>query len=88
MSCTFLDDSFGPYAEHCRGGFDFTLLFQESILSILPLVLLIGIAPLRIVYLIRRSIKVETGFELPSKLVRSFVRSPCQTGQLLKVVLA
>ena len=78
MSCAFLDDSFGPYAKHCRGGFDFTLLFQESILSILPLVLLIGIAPLRIVYLIRRSTKVQKSFVLPLKLVRSFVQSPRQ----------
>ena len=69
LSCPVLDDSFGPYAEHCRGGFDFTLLFQESILSILPLVLLLGIAPLRIVYLVRRSNKVGKGFILPTKLV-------------------
>lgn len=69
ISCPLLDDSFGPYAKHCRGGFDLTLLFQESILSILPLVLLLGIAPLRIVYLIRRSIKVGKGVLLPIKLV-------------------
>ena len=69
ISCPLLDDSFGPYAEYCRGGFDFTLLFQESILSILPLVLLLGIAPLRIVYLIRRSIKVGKSVLLPTKLV-------------------
>lgn len=70
--CKLVDDTFGPYAGHCRGGFDFTLLFEESILSIVPLVLLIGVIPLRILYLIRRSIKVERGFLLPSKLVRSY----------------
>lgn len=70
-SCRLVDDSFGPYAGHCRGGFDFTLLFEESILSILPLVLLLGIIPLRILYLVRRSIKVEKGVLLPTKLVRS-----------------
>ena len=71
MSCKLVDDTFGPYAGHCRGGFDFTLLFEESILSIVPLVLLIGVIPLRILYLIRRSVKVERGFLLPTKLVRS-----------------
>lgn len=69
LSCTLVDESFGPYAGHCRGGFDFTLLFEESILSILPLVLLLGIIPLRIVYLVRRSVKVERGILLPLKLV-------------------
>ncbi|KAL8747798.1 MAG: hypothetical protein Q9190_000370 [Brigantiaea leucoxantha] len=54
--CELIDDSFGPYAEQCRGGFDFTLLFEETLLSILPLALLISIAPLRISYLIKRTV--------------------------------
>lgn len=74
ISCKFVDDTFGPYAGFCRGGFDFTLLFEESILSIVPLVLLIGVIPLRLLYLIRRSPKVEGGFLLPSKLVRPYIR--------------
>ena len=69
VSCTLVDDSFGPYAKGCRGGFDFTLLFEESILSVLPLILLIGIVPLRILYLVRRTIKADGGLLLLSKLV-------------------
>ena len=68
-SCKEIDDTFGPYARQCRGGFDFTLLFEESILSILPLVLLLGIIPLRVLFLVRKSRKVQSSLLLPIKLV-------------------
>jgi len=69
IPCRLVDNSFGPYAESCRGGFDFTLLFEESILSILPLALLITVIPFRISYLAPRSIKVDSDLLLPTKLV-------------------
>lgn len=68
-SCPVVDDTFGPYAESCRGGFDFTLVFQESILSILPLCILLPVVPFRLLYLVRRTIKVDRGVLLPAKLV-------------------
>lgn len=68
-SCTVVDNTFGPHAKYCRGGFDFTLLFEESILSVVPLILLLGIIPLRILYLVRRTIKADGGLLLPSKLI-------------------
>ena len=68
-SCEQVDDTFGPYAGNCRGGFDFTLLFQDSILSILPLALLLLVVPFRISYLFRRTIKVDPSSWLASKLV-------------------
>ena len=67
--CKQIDDTFGPYAGDCRGGFDFTLLFQDSILSLLPLGLLLIIVPFRITYLFRRTIKVDPSSWLASKLV-------------------
>ena len=67
--CKLIDNTFGPSVGRCRGGFDFTLLFEESILSILPLVLLLGIVPLRILYLFKKSVKVDGRFLLLSKLV-------------------
>ncbi|KAF2873543.1 P-loop containing nucleoside triphosphate hydrolase protein [Massariosphaeria phaeospora] len=68
--CASVDNSFGPYAgERCRGGFDFTLLFEESILSIAPLALLLCIAPFRIFYLWRKQTKVSRSLLLPSKLI-------------------
>lgn len=72
-SCRLVDDTFGPSVGRCRGGFDFTLLFEESILSLLPLVLLLGIVPLRILYLFKRSLKVTGRALLLSKLVCYYV---------------
>ncbi|KAI4197560.1 MAG: hypothetical protein LQ348_002135 [Seirophora lacunosa] len=68
-SCPAVDDTFGPYASHCRGGFDFTLLFEESILSILPICCILSLVPFRVAYLLRRTIKVNRTYLLPSKLV-------------------
>ncbi|KAH6703299.1 multidrug resistance protein MDR [Leptodontidium sp. MPI-SDFR-AT-0119] len=56
--CSVVDDSFGPYAGYCRGGFDFTLLFEETILTIAPLASLFIASLLRLVYLSRQTIKV------------------------------
>ena len=52
------DNSFGPYAGTCRGGFDFTLLFEESILTIPLLAIFILILPLRILQLYKNDKKV------------------------------
>ena len=69
LSCKQIDNAFGPDAGHCRGGLDFTLFFEESILSILPLCVLLCLIPVRILYLIRRSIKVNDSLLAPAKLV-------------------
>lgn len=69
ISCERVDNTFGPHAGSCRGGFDFTLLFEESILSILPLALLLLVVPVRTTYLFRRTIKVNPSSWLASKLV-------------------
>jgi ATP-binding cassette subfamily C (CFTR/MRP) protein 1 len=71
-NCAPVDDTFGPWAgPDCRSGFDFTLLFEEVFLSILPLALIISIAPFRIFYLWRRQIKVRKSKLLFTKLVCS-----------------
>lgn len=63
--CSLVDNTFGPWAgPDCRGGFDFTLLFEESILSILPLAVILSCAFFRIPFLWRRANKVR-----PSKLL-------------------
>lgn len=41
------ENDFGPTVSHCRGDFDFTLLFEESLLAIAPSVLLLLALPLR-----------------------------------------
>ncbi|KAL2024878.1 hypothetical protein VTK56DRAFT_3577 [Thermocarpiscus australiensis] len=62
--CVSLDDSFGPHADDCRGGFDFTLLFEEAILTLLPLGLLLHVIPPRIWFLLKRAKKVAAGKHL------------------------
>jgi ATP-binding cassette, subfamily C (CFTR/MRP), member 1 len=54
----FPDNSFGPAVAECERAFDFTLLFEESILSIGPSVLLLLFAPLRILSLSNKRRKV------------------------------
>ena len=70
ISCSAIDDTWGPHAEACRGGLDFTLLFEETILTILPLAVVLCLIPLRVIYLSRRLTKVNSGILLPAKLVR------------------
>ena len=48
------DDFFGPVVDECARTFDFTLLFEESILSILPSALLLFAAPVRLLSLTKR----------------------------------
>lgn len=64
------EDSFGPQVKSCLGGFDFTLLFEESILSIGPMALVLLLVPVRIVYLFRSKRKVYGGPLHIFKLVR------------------
>jgi len=60
-TCTAVDNSFGPYASECRGGFDFTLFFEETVLTILPLAVFSLMVPVRVWYLLRRERKVVYG---------------------------
>ena len=70
VQCASKDDSFGPSIGSCRGGFDFTLFFEETILFILPLVLFLLVASFRLAYLARRQIKVIPSLLLWLKHVR------------------
>lgn len=53
-----LDGYFGPVIGSCRGGFDFTLVFEESILGLAPQVLLLVLTPIRLFTLRRRRSKI------------------------------
>lgn len=73
-SCLLIDDSFGPHAKWCRGGFDFTLFFEETVLSILPLAILIAVVPLRSYYLLRKPPKTTKWKAGALKLVNNVLR--------------
>ena len=64
------DDSFGPWAGQCRGGFDFTLLFEESILTIPLQCLFLLVLPVRVVQLVKMSTKVIPSSRRLLKIVR------------------
>lgn len=66
-------DYFGPQID---GYFDFTVLFDQSILSILPTALLILLAPVRIARLFHDDARVRSGKMLMLKLVNLFVTFP------------
>lgn len=71
MSCP-TDRGFGPWAGNCRGGFDFTLLFEESVLCLsVQCIFLVGL-PVRVWQLRREDGKVSRSFMKWVKIV-SFV---------------
>ncbi|KAJ5308895.1 hypothetical protein N7508_004274 [Penicillium antarcticum] len=53
------DGQFGPIVDRdCRGGFDFTVLFESGMLSVLPAALFLLLASLRLAHLFRQRRKV------------------------------
>ncbi|RLM01585.1 hypothetical protein CFD26_108938 [Aspergillus turcosus] len=61
MACD--DNGFGPVINHgCRGSFDFTLLFEQTILSIAPSTLFLLLVPWNYVCLLRGPRKVQPSF--------------------------
>lgn len=66
-----IDERFGPWAgSGCRGGFDFTLHFEESILSLPILCIFLVLLSLRLPALARSAQKARTSLMLWLKLVR------------------
>ncbi|CAI7576605.1 unnamed protein product [Penicillium manginii] len=58
-SCRDLDNTLRIDAGSCRGGFDFSLLFEETILGILPIALILILVPFRLAQLAQKRRKVE-----------------------------
>lgn len=71
-SCRRIDNTMHVWAGSCRGGFDFTLLFEEAILQILPIALILMLVPFRIIQLSHKRRKVVGSWLLLLKLVSSF----------------
>jgi ATP-binding cassette subfamily C (CFTR/MRP) protein 1 len=63
------DDVFGPVVSGCRQNFDFTLLFEQSILTLVPAALLLLVAPLRLLQLYKASVKTRPASVGQIKLV-------------------
>lgn len=69
--CLSADNAFGPQLKGCSGQFDFTLLFEQSILSILPSALLLLLSPLRILQLQYHDTKTRRNSWYMVKMVSS-----------------
>lgn len=55
MNCSLASENvFGPQAPQCYGGYDFTLLFEESIMTVGPIGLLFLCLPFRFLQLCQR----------------------------------
>lgn len=70
--CTAIDNTVQLYAHECRGGFDFPLLFEESILILLPICLAVLIAVFRLASLLRSPVTTASGWLIAPKLVWQF----------------
>lgn len=66
-----IDKSFGPFAGACRGGFDFTLLFEETILTIPLSATFLLLLPFRLWLLYKNEKKVVRSPLQAYKLVRT-----------------
>lgn len=63
------DRAFGPQVHGCRADFDFTLMFEESFLSIAPSSLFLAVVPLRLWYLCHKTVKADGKRLQATKLV-------------------
>ncbi|KAK8001086.1 multidrug resistance-associated [Apiospora marii] len=82
------DGSFGPSVRspECRGGFDFTLLFEESILTLLPAALFIALAAIRSYSLVGKRLAVRRDVSYYCKLVAISVYTGVQVALLVLVI--
>ncbi|KAH8594448.1 putative ABC multidrug transporter [Bisporella sp. PMI_857] len=71
------------FLHSCHTEFDFSLLFEQSIFSIIPSTILLLVAPLRILHLSQRSHKVRDHPSRWSKLLTSILLSALQLALLV-----
>ncbi|KAJ5924064.1 hypothetical protein N7466_008251 [Penicillium verhagenii] len=81
------DSRFGPIVAttDCRGGFDFTVLFESAILNIVPAACFLLLAPLRIFHLSRQPQKVLSSPIRAATLLVSVAFAAIQTALLVLV---
>ncbi|PWY81946.1 P-loop containing nucleoside triphosphate hydrolase protein [Aspergillus heteromorphus CBS 117.55] len=69
LSCQRADNSLNIPPPSCRSGFDFSLLFEELILGILPLGIVLALVPFQLRHLFGRPRKVEASWLAWAKTV-------------------
>jgi ATP-binding cassette subfamily C (CFTR/MRP) protein 1 len=67
------DNSFGPVVDSaCRDGFDFTLLFEQAILGLVPAVAFLLVCPFRLRILVKRDVRTQPHKMRLAKSVSTF----------------
>jgi ATP-binding cassette subfamily C (CFTR/MRP) protein 1 len=64
------DNDFGPVVNGCRSSFDFTLLFEQSVLTIGPAVLLLLYAPYQLALLSKAPRKLASARGFRTSLLK------------------
>ncbi|TVY83108.1 ABC transporter FUM19 [Lachnellula suecica] len=77
------DNVFGPVVQGCRSGFDFTLMFEQTILSIGPAALLLLSTPPRLASLLRTTRKTISTQIRILKIVAAMLLAGVQLGLLI-----
>lgn len=76
---TDADNRFGPAVQGVRGGFDFTVLFEDSFLVIAPASLLLIAIPLRTLWLWSSTKVVSESSARLNKVVSSSTSDPLES---------
>lgn len=58
-TCANIDRTNGPSAGSCRGGFDFTVKFEELFLTVIPSCLFLAATLLRMLFLYKQQVKTK-----------------------------
>jgi ATP-binding cassette subfamily C (CFTR/MRP) protein 1 len=83
-SCLAADNAFGPaISSACRSGFDFTVMFEQSILSILPSALLLLLTPIRLYALYGENVKTVHDLRYRAKAAAVAVLAALQLSLLI-----
>lgn len=71
LSCQQVDNTLHNPPSYCRSGFDFSLLFEELILGVLPLGVVLLLIPFQVGHLLGRPRKVVASWLAWAKTVRT-----------------
>ncbi|KAB8223991.1 P-loop containing nucleoside triphosphate hydrolase protein [Aspergillus novoparasiticus] len=78
------DNSFGPAIDSgCRDSFDFTLLFEQAILGLVPAVAFLLVCPLRLQILVKSDVRTQPHLMRLAKLIMALVFAAIQLALLI-----
>ncbi|KND90065.1 Multidrug resistance-associated protein 1 [Tolypocladium ophioglossoides CBS 100239] len=80
-NCTQADQTFGPgVSKPCRDGLDFTLLFEQALLTLVPATIFLLAFPFRLVYLAKTEVRAQASPIRSAKLAVAFAFAALELG--------